>query len=127
MSVPEGYYFTEEHEWIKVEGDVATVGVSEHAQHELGDVVFVELPELDEEYDQSEDFAVIESVKAVSDVYLPMGGKIVEVNEVLLDQPELINEEPYEGGWLAKIEISDESELDSLMDSVEYTAFLEEE
>ena len=127
MSVPEGYYFTEEHEWIKVEGDVATVGVSEHAQHELGEVVFVELPELDEEYDQSEDFAVIESVKAVSDVYLPMGGKIVEVNEVLLDQPELINEEPYEGGWLAKIEISDESELDSLMDSVEYTAFLEEE
>jgi len=127
MSVKENLYYSEDHEWVREEEDCLVIGVSDFAQEELGDIVFVELPEVEEEFDKDDSFGVLESVKAVSDVYLPMGGKIVEVNEVLLDQPELINEEPYEGGWLAKIEISDESELDSLMDSVEYTAFLEEE
>ena len=119
-------FYTKSHEWIKVDGKEAKLGITEHAQEELGDIVFVELPEVGDEFTQEDDFAVVESVKAVSDVFAPVGGKVVQINEELLDQPELINEDPFEGGWIAKFEIEDEGQLDSLMDSKEYAKFLEE-
>lgn len=127
MSIPNDLFYTENHEWVSADGKEAVVGITEHAQEELGDIVFVELPSVEEELDQFEEFGVIESVKAVSDVFMPASGIIVEVNEELMDQPEMINEDPYGSGWLIKIELKDKSELDELMDSNEYKAFLEEE
>jgi len=127
MTIPNDLFYTENHEWISVDGKEAVVGISEHAQDELGDIVFVELPSVEEELDQFEEFGVIESVKAVSDVFMPVGGIVVEVNEELMDQPELINEDPYGSGWLIKVEVKDKSDLDKLMDSAEYKAFIEEE
>ncbi len=127
MEVPEDYCYTEDHEWIAVEDGSGKVGITDHAQEELGDIVFVEMPQEGDEFDKHENFGVIESVKAVSDVYTPVSGTVVEVNEELLDSPELINDEPYEGGWIIKIELSDETELDELMDAEEYQDYLEEE
>ncbi len=127
MSIPNDLFYTENHEWISMDGKEAVVGITEHAQEELGDIVFVELPSVEEELDQFEEFGVIESVKAVSDVFMPAGGIVVEVNEELMDQPELINEDPYGSGWLIKIEVKDKDELEKLMDSNEYESFLEEE
>ncbi len=127
MEIPKELLYSEDHEWILVEGDQATIGISDFAQEELGDVVFVELPETGEELDQFDEFGVIESVKAVSDIYAPAGGEIVAVNEELLDQPELINEEPYEGGWLIKIKLADKAELDDLMDDQAYSEYLKED
>lgn len=120
--------FTESHEWVKDNGDgTVTIGISEHAQEMLGDVVFVELPEIESEIEAGESFSLVESVKAASDIYTPITGEIVEVNEELSDSPELINEEPYEGGWIAKIKMSDPSELDDLTDAEEYLNSIEEE
>lgn len=127
MSVPNDLFYTENHEWISVDGKEAVVGITEHAEDELGDIVFVELPSVEEELGQFEEFGVIESVKAVSDVFMPVSGIILEVNEELMDQPELINEDPYGVGWLIKIEVKDKSELDDLMDSSEYKEFIEGE
>ncbi len=127
MNVPEGLYYTEDHEWLKVENGVGTTGITDFAQEELGDIVFVELPEVGDEFQQHDNFGVIESVKAVSDLYLPVSGEITETNEKLLDQPELVNDEPYQGGWIVKIKLSDEGELDELMNTEEYQEFLEEE
>ncbi|MGM0420019.1 MAG: glycine cleavage system protein GcvH [Bacillota bacterium] len=127
MNVPAGLYYSEDHEWVKVEDGVGTVGITDFAQDELGDIVFVELPEIGDQFDYNENFGVIESVKAVSDLYLPVGGEVVEVNEELLDQPELVNEDPYKAGWIVKVSLTDESELDNLMDSDQYSSFLEEE
>jgi len=127
MIIPKDLYYTENHEWILIEGDEGTIGITDHAQQELGDVVFVEFPDQGDEFPQFEAFSVIESVKAVSDVYLPVGGEVVAVNEELLEQPELINEEPYEGGWLVKIRVANKEELDVLMNHEEYNRFLEEE
>jgi glycine cleavage system H protein len=127
MNIPNDLYYTENHEWISIDGKEVVVGISEHAQEELGDIVFVELPSVEEELDQFEEFGVIESVKAVSDVFMPVSGVIVEVNEDLMDEPEKINEDPFGSGWLIKVEIKDKGELDELMDSKEYEAFLEEE
>lgn len=127
MTIPNDLFYTENHEWISVDGKEAVIGISEHAQDELGDIVFVELPSVEEELEQFEEFGVIESVKAVSDVFMPVSGIIVEVNEDLMDQPELINEDPYGNGWLIKVEVKDKSELDDLMDSTEYKAFIEGE
>jgi len=127
MKVPTDLYYAENHEWVKVEGNTAVVGISDFAQDELGDVVFVELPESGDEFEQSEQIIVIESVKTVSDVYMPVSGKIIEVNENLLDNPELINEDPYNGGWLIKIDFDDKDELDELMGSEEYEDYLENE
>src|SRR6056297_1220291 len=127
MSIPNDLFYTENHEWISMDGKEAVVGITEHAQEELGDIVFVELPSVEEELDQFEEFGVIESVKAVSDVFMPVSGIVVEVNEELMDQPELINEDPYGSGWLIKVEVKDKSDLDKLMDSAEYKAFIEEE
>lgn len=120
--------FTESHEWVRDNGDgTVTIGISEHAQEMLGDVVFVELPEVDSECEAGESFSLVESVKAASDIYAPVSGVIVEVNEELQDSPELINEESYEGGWIVKVKLSDPSELDDLKDAEEYLSSIEED
>lgn len=126
MKVLEDLLYTEDHEWIKVEGDEALIGLADYAQDALGDIVYVELPDEDEEFDKEETFAAVESVKAASDVYMPVAGKIVEANEDLMDDPSLLNQDPYEN-WIVKIEIADKSELDDLMTSEDYKKFLAEE
>ena len=127
MNIPTSLLYTKEHEWIKLVGDQGVIGITDYAQAALGDVTFVELPKVGDELRQFETFATIESVKAVSDVYAPMSGKVVKVNERLETNPELINQSPYEEGWLAVIEITDESEKDNLMTAEEYKKYLEEE
>ncbi|QMV16423.1 glycine cleavage system protein GcvH [Vibrio spartinae] len=119
--------FTDSHEWVLNHGDgTVTVGISEHAQEMLGDVVYVELPNVDSDVDAGDNFSLVESVKAASDIYSPVSGIIIEVNDDLEDRPELINEEPYEGGWIAKIRMTDPTELDDLKDSEEYLNTLED-
>ena len=125
MEVIEHYYYTKEHEWVNIEDNIATVGISEYAQSALGDVTYVELPAVDDEVEQFEQFASVESVKAASDIFAPMSGRIVEVNEDLESKPALINKSCYEKGWLAKIEIADTEELSNLMTADEYSKFLE--
>ena len=127
MNIPTSLLYTKEHEWIKLVGNQGVIGITDYAQAALGDVTFVELPKVGDEIRQFETFATIESVKAVSDVYAPMSGKVVKVNERLETNPELINQSPYEEGWLAVIEITDESEKDNLMTAEEYKKYLEEE
>lgn len=124
--VDEGLYYTKEHEWAKKLGDgKVAVGVDDYAQSQLHEIVYVELPEMDAEVAQGEALGAVESVKAVSDMYAPVGGKVVEVNEELLDSPELINDDPYGEGWIAKIEPSGlEADLAKLMDAEKYKAFL---
>ncbi|NLV89338.1 MAG: glycine cleavage system protein GcvH [Tissierellia bacterium] len=126
MKVMKDLYYTKDHEWVKVEGDLAFVGIADFAQSSLGDIVYVELPEVDDEFDKEEAFGAVESVKAASDVFMPIGGKVVEVNEELIDDPALLNSDPYEN-WMIKIEIKDKAELDELMTSEEYEKFLAEE
>ncbi|OGA98954.1 MAG: glycine cleavage system protein H [Burkholderiales bacterium RIFCSPHIGHO2_12_FULL_61_11] len=115
--------YTEDHEWLKIEGDTATVGITVHAQDALGDVVFVDLPTVGNDYAQKEAAAVVESVKAAADVYMPVGGEVIEVNNALIDNPSLANSDPLGAGWFFKIKMSDPSQLDSLMDETSYTAF----
>lgn len=117
-------YFTEEHEWILVEGDVATVGITDHAQEQLGDVVFVEVPDEGKTFDKGDEAAVVESVKAASDVYSPVSGEVTEGNEALADDPSLVNSDPEGDGWFFKLTLSDTSELEELMSVSEYKAFL---
>ena len=112
--------YTESHEWARVEGDVATVGITKHAAEQLGDVVFVELPEVGASFDKGADMAVVESVKAASDVYAPVSGEVVEVNAALVDAPEGVNESPGGEGWFVKIKLKDASELDAMMDEAKY-------
>jgi len=120
--------FADSHEWVRDNGDgTVTIGISEHAQEMLGDVVFVDLPEVDTEIDDGDSFSLVESVKAASDIYAPITGVIVEINEELEDSPELINEEPYEGGWIVKVKMSDASELDNLKNAEEYQNSIEED
>ena len=120
--------FTASHEWVRENGDgTVTVGISNHAQGLLGDVVFVDLPDVDDEVTAGENFSLVESVKAASDIYAPISGVIVEINEDLEDSPELVNEEPYEGGWIAKIKLSDEGQLESLIPGDQYLESIEEE
>ena len=113
-------YFTKEHEWIRVDGDVATVGISDHAQEALGDIVFAEVPDAGRSLNKGDDAAVVESVKAASDVYAPVGGEVVEGNSALGDDPALINRDPEGEGWFFKLKLSDPSELDGLMDEAAY-------
>ena len=115
MAVPNELKYSKEHEWVKVEGNVATIGITEYAQSELGDIVFVELPETDDEINEGDTFGSVESVKTVSELYAPISGKVVEVNEELEDSPEFVNESPYEKAWMVKVEISDESQLEALL------------
>lgn len=118
-------YFTKDHEWLDVQGDIATVGITDHAQEALGDVVFVELPEPGREVTKGGDAAVVESVKAASDVYAPATGKVVESNSALEDSPAMVNEDAEGGAWFFKLELKDKSELDGLMDADAYKDFLE--
>lgn len=124
MAVPEELQYTKTHEWVRREEDVATVGITEHAQDELGDVVFIELPEKGASFGAGDAFGTVESVKAVSDLYAPVGGEVVEVNEALNDAPEKINEEPYGNGWIVRLRVSEEADLLSAGD---YEKLLEEE
>ncbi len=124
MGYPKDLKYSKEHEWVRLDGDRGVVGITDHAQSELGDVVYVELPEVGRGVAQDEAFAVAESVKAVSDVYAPVGGKVVEANDALGDAPELINHSPYEDGWIAVLELEDAAQLDGLMDAAAYEAFI---
>ncbi|WP_249693269.1 glycine cleavage system protein GcvH [Stappia sp. WLB 29] len=117
--------YTEDHEWITVEGDVATVGITDYAQQQLGDVVFVELPEVGRKVSKGDEAAVVESVKAASEVYAPLDGEIVEANGVLADEPGKVNEDPEGAAWFVKIRLADISQIDSLMDEAAYKAFVE--
>ncbi len=124
--VVKGLFYSKDHEWVKVEGNEAYVGIADYAQHHLGDIVYVELPEVDDEFEKEEAFAAVESVKAASDVYLPVGGKVVAINEELIDDPALLNADAYEN-WMVKIELADKDELEELMTSEDYEKFLAEE
>ena len=124
MNIPGDLQYTKSHEWVRIEGDTATIGITDHAQDELGDVVFVELPEEGDTFDADESFGTVESVKAVSDLYTPVGGEVVEVNSALEDAPENINEDPYGEGWIVKLRTTDEADL---LSSEEYEKVVEEE
>lgn len=117
--VIEGLFYSESHEYVKVEGDFAYVGITDYAQHALGNVVYVDMPEIDDEVEADEDFGAVESVKAASDLISPVSGTVVEVNEALEDKPELLNEDAFEN-WIMKVQMSDKSELDALMDATAY-------
>ncbi|MDQ6976549.1 MAG: glycine cleavage system protein GcvH [Ghiorsea sp.] len=126
MSVPADLRFTKEHEWVRIEGDTATFGISDHAQEALGDIVFVELPEVGRSIDAGEAYGVVESVKAVSDVYAPVAGEVIEINEALESEADLVNSDAYGAGWIIKVKISDNNAETELMNADEYTTFLEE-
>lgn len=119
--VIEGLYYSESHEYVKVEGDYGFIGISDYAQHALGNVVYVDMPDVDDEVEAGEEFGAVESVKAASDLIAPVSGTVVEVNEALDDQPELVNQNPY-ANWIIKVELSDKAELDKLMDAQAYSA-----
>ena len=121
MEIKEDLKYTKDHEWIKIDGDIATVGVTDFAQGELGDIVYVEVDTLDETLSKNEVFGTVEAVKTVSDLFLPMSGKIIEFNEALNDNPELVNDSPYGEGWIIKVEVSDVNELEQLLDSKSYS------
>lgn len=124
MNIPENLKYTKDHEWVRVEGNIATVGITDFAQSELGDIVFVEIDTENEELAQEEVFGTIEAVKTVSDLYMPLSGTIIEVNENLESQPELVNKDPYDGGWMVKVEIKDKAEIDKLLSAEQYKALI---
>ena len=122
--VIEGLLYSESHEWVKVEGGIAVIGITDFAQHAMGDLSYVDMPEVDDELSQGEEFGAVESVKAASDLYSPVSGTVIEIHEALEDAPELLNEDAFEN-WIIKVKISDESELESLMDAAAYQALCE--
>ncbi len=127
MELPSGLKYSREHEWVRVEGNIAVIGITDFAQSELGDVVYVELPEVGTEVEANNTFGVVESVKAVSDLFAPVSGVVIEANTTLEDQPELVNSEPYEDGWMIRVEMKDDSELNDLLEADSYRAYTEEE
>lgn len=120
MNIPAELKYTEDHEWVKIDGDVATVGITDFAQGELGDIVYVEIETEGESLDSGEVFGTVEAVKTVSDLFMPLSGEVIEVNEELEDAPETVNDNPYEGGWMIKIKLSDTSEIDNLLSADAY-------
>ncbi len=122
MNIPAELKYTKEHEWIRIDGDIATVGITDFAQSELGDIVYVEVETVDETLDQDEVFGTVEAVKTVSDLFLPLSGEIIAFNEALEDEPEKVNTDPYGDGWMIKIKISDTSQVDGLMSDADYKA-----
>lgn len=124
MNIPSELKYTKDHEWVKIDGDIATVGITDFAQSELGDIVYVEVETLDETLDKDEVFGSVEAVKTVSDLFLPLSGEIIEFNEALEDEPEKVNSDPYGEGWMIKIKISDASETDALMSADDYKALV---
>jgi glycine cleavage system H protein len=127
MEIPAGLKYSKEHEWVATEGSVATIGITDHAQDQLGEIVYVELPAVGEKISKDDPFGVVESVKAVSDIYAPISGTVVEVNEDLPESPEIVNEDPYGDGWLVKVKISDTSDFDDLLDHEEYEELVAKE
>lgn len=125
MDIPEGLKYSKEHEWVLVESDVAIIGITEYAQDELGDIVYVELPQVGEKISKDDPFGSVESVKAVSDIFAPVSGSVLEVNDTLPDSPETINEDPYGDGWMIKVQLTDKDELKDLMSSEDYTEYIE--
>jgi glycine cleavage system H protein len=126
MTSPNDLRYTKTHEWVRVEGDVATIGITDYAQNELGDITYLELPEVGSQVTQNEPLGVIESVKAASDIYAPVSGEVIERNEQVIESPDLVNRSPYDEAWLVKVRMSNPSELDSLMNAEEYDAFAAE-
>lgn len=124
LSFSEDVKYTKDHEWAQANGDIVTIGLSDYAQDQLGEIVFVELPEVGDTFSKGDEFGSVESVKAVSEVYIPISGEIIEINETLEDAPELVNEDCYEGGWLIRVKPSDLSQLDELMDKAAYLEML---
>lgn len=126
MSAPENRKYTKTHEWVLLEGDVATLGLTDHAQQELGDITYLELPEAGETVASGEAFGVVESVKAASDVYSPIDGEVIERNDSAVDAPELINQSPYDNAWLIKVKVSDRAQLDALLDPADYNEYADQ-
>jgi glycine cleavage system H protein len=126
-NAPEDLSYTKDHEWVRVKGDQATVGITDHAQNQLGDVVYVELPKVGDSFEAAEPFGSVESVKAVSEIYMPVGGVVVEVNESLNDSPEQVNEDPYGTGWMIRTKMENPSQVDALLTAAEYEDYIKEE
>ncbi len=127
MNIPDDLLYTEEHEWIQIEEDTATVGITDYAQQELGDVVYVELPEQGLSLEAGQPFGSVESVKAVSEIYSPLSGTVTEINETLADSPETVNEDPYGDGWMIRLEVAEAAEVGELMSAVDYRNYLKDE
>jgi glycine cleavage system H protein len=124
LNLPEDVKYSKEHEWARISNGIVTIGINDYAQDQLGEIVFVELPEVEDSFDEGEEFGSVESVKAVSEIYLPISGEIVEINESLEDAPELVNDSCYDEGWLVKVKPSDASQLDNLLDKTSYLDML---
>jgi len=124
LSLPEDVRYTDDHEWAKDKGGTIRIGISDYAQDQLGDIVFVELPEVGSTFEKGEEFGTVESVKAVSELYMPMGGEVTAINENLADEPELVNSDPYKGGWMMEIKASDPAEMDALKTKADYLEML---
>lgn len=124
MSYPENLRYTKEHEWVLLEGGVATIGITNHAQSELGDIVYVDLPKIGTTFEAGKSFGSVESVKAVSDIYAPIGGEVVEVNELLVSSPEKLNEDPHGAAWLIKVKVSDPAEINGLLTAAQYQEYV---
>ena len=120
MILPQDLKYTKEHEWLKVDGETAIIGITEHAQSELGDIIFIEFPNVDQKIEKNEPFGTIEAVKTVADLFAPVSGKVIEINETLEDNPEFVNSDPYVNGWIVKVSISDISEMEELMSADKY-------
>jgi glycine cleavage system H protein len=124
LNLPEDVRYTDDHEWAKKNGDVVRMGISDYAQDQLGDIVFVELPEVGSSFDKGEEFGTVESVKAVSELYMPIGGEVTAINEALADEPELVNSDPYNGGWMIEIKASHPAELEAMKSKADYLEML---
>lgn len=127
MATPNDRKYSKSHEWVKIDGNTATIGISDHAQDSLGDITFVELPKPGAELKKGSEFGVVESVKAASDLYAPISGKVTEINDALNSEPETINSDPYEGGWMLKVEVGSDADVSDLMDADAYDSFAEQE
>ena len=125
-NIPEGLLYSKDDEWIRIDGDEATIGLTDYAQDALSDIVYIELPDVGDHFDAGETFGVVESVKAAADIYMPVGGEVTELNEELLDTPEILNADPYDGGWLLKFKMDDPSEHESLMSPSAYSDYCDE-
>ncbi|WP_024740158.1 glycine cleavage system protein GcvH [Tenacibaculum maritimum] len=125
MNIPSELKYTKDHEWVKIEGDVATIGITDFAQSELGDIVYVDVDTLDDTLEIEEVFGSVEAVKTVSDLFMPLSGEVIAFNEVLEDEPELVNTDSYEKGWMIKVKLSDEAQIENLLDAAAYTALIE--
>ena len=125
MKIPADLKYTQDHEWIRIDGNVATVGITDYAQNELGDIVYVEIETEGEDLDKGETFGTVEAVKTVSDLFMPVSGKVIEFNELLADEPEVVNKDPYQKGWMIKIEMADKAELEELLSAEDYKKMIE--